>query len=66
MKCHPDIYGDDPEKVKEFREVQDAYDRVINWDKEKPHFDSSASQKQRKKQAISFRRSETATTRVWE
>merc|ERR1712142_565755 len=48
MKCHPDIYGDDPEKVKEFREVQDAYDRVINWDKEKPHFDSSASQKQRK------------------
>jgi len=48
MKCHPDIYGDDPEKLKEFREVQDAFDRVTNWAKEKPHFDSSTAHEQRK------------------
>lgn len=36
MKCHPDLF---PEKSQEFKDLQQAYERLMNWEKEKPHFD---------------------------
>ena len=35
------MYPDNKEKSKEFFELQDAYDQIMNWPKEKPHFEGT-------------------------
>ena len=44
MKCHPDLF---PEKAQDFKNLQDAYERLMNWDKEKPHFDRTEHTKKK-------------------
>ena len=44
MKCHPDLF---PEKSQEFKDLQQAYERLMNWEKEKPHFDRTEHSKKK-------------------
>lgn len=55
MKCHPDIFPNNSEKLKEFQDLQTAYERLMNWEKEKPKFDSQSFEKNREfKKGSSF------------
>lgn len=40
MKCHPDLFPNSAAKSEEFSELQSCYERLMNWEKEKPHFDN--------------------------
>ena len=67
MRCHPDLFPNDKVKAKEFVELQSAYEKVMNWEREKPHFEKaqfqSGREEERKKEQN--KRQERPNVRKW-
>ncbi|CAG5085493.1 Oidioi.mRNA.OKI2018_I69.PAR.g10909.t1.cds [Oikopleura dioica] len=60
MKCHPDIFPDDPVKAQEFQNLQAAYDKIMNWE-EHQQFETKQKMEQERQEEREKRQERPST-----